>query len=92
MNSEAYQCSTLYSNLKRFAEKDPTGISFAVFKLRRLTSEELRDLMLRAKGELNVARRSNSAYLNAANVPAHTRVPSDVCITLLNSNEFAHVY
>jgi len=55
MNSEAYRRSALHPDLKMLAEKDPTGISFAVFKPRRLTSEELRDSMLMATGELNPA-------------------------------------
>ncbi len=55
MNSEAYRRSTLHPDSKMLAEKDPTGISFAVFKPRRLTSEELRDSMLMGTGELNPA-------------------------------------
>ena len=30
--------------------------------------------------------------LQAAEVPAHTRALADVCLVLLNSNEFAYVY
>ena len=53
MNSETYRRSALHPDLKTLSEKDPTGVSFAVFKPRRLTSEELRDSMLMGTGELN---------------------------------------
>ena len=53
MNSEAYRRSATHLDLKTLAEKDPTGASYAVFKPRRLTAEELRDAMLTATGELN---------------------------------------
>ena len=53
MNSEVYRRSALHPDLKTLAEKDPTGTSYAVFKPRRLTAEELRDAMLAATGELN---------------------------------------
>lgn len=54
MNSEAYRRSTEYPDRKLLAEKDPNGTSYAVFKSRRLTAEELRDAMLAATGELNL--------------------------------------
>jgi hypothetical protein len=53
MKSEAYQRSTFHPDLKTLAEKDATGTTYAVFKPRRLTAEELRDAMLCATGELN---------------------------------------
>jgi hypothetical protein len=53
MNSEAYRRSTEYSDRKRLAELDPNGTTYAVFKSRRLTAEEMRDAMLAASGELN---------------------------------------
>jgi hypothetical protein len=53
MNSETYRRSATHPDLKSLAEKDPTGTSYAVFKPRRLTAEELRDAMLTATGELN---------------------------------------
>ena len=53
MNSETYRRSAAHPDLKTLAEKDPTGMSYAVFKPRRLTAEELRDAMLTATGELN---------------------------------------
>ena len=53
MNSAAYRRSASHPDPKMVAEKDPTGTSYAVFKPRRLTAEELRDAMLTATGELN---------------------------------------
>jgi hypothetical protein len=55
MTSEAYRRSTLHSDRKTLADMDPTGTSYAVFKPRRLTAEELRDAMLAVTGELNPA-------------------------------------
>ena len=55
MNSEAYRRSATHPALKTLAEKDPSGTSYAVFKPRRLTAEELHDAMLSATGELNPA-------------------------------------
>ncbi len=53
MNSDAYRRSTLHPDRKALTEIDPAGTSYAVFKPRRLTAEELRDAMLAATGELN---------------------------------------
>ena len=53
MNSEAYRRSAKHPDLKTLAEKDPSGTSYAAFKPRRLSAEELRDAMLTATGELN---------------------------------------
>jgi mono/diheme cytochrome c family protein len=53
MSSAAYQRSATHPDLKTLREKDPLGTSYAVFKPRRLTAEELRDAMLSASGELN---------------------------------------
>ena len=53
MASEAYQRSTHHPDRKQLAELDPTETSYAVFKPRRLSAEELRDAMLTATGELN---------------------------------------
>jgi hypothetical protein len=55
MNSQAYRRSTEHPDLKLLSEKDPLGISYAAFKPRRLTAEELRDTMLACTGELNLA-------------------------------------
>lgn len=54
MNSEAYRRGTEHPDRKQLAEKDPNGASYAVFKPRRLTAEELRDAMLASTGELNL--------------------------------------
>jgi hypothetical protein len=53
MNSETYRRSATHPDLKTLAEKDPAATSYADFKPRRLTAEELRDAMLTATGELN---------------------------------------
>ena len=53
MNSGAYRRSATHPDLKTLADKDPIGTSYAVFKPRRLTAEELRDAMLIVTGELN---------------------------------------
>ena len=53
MNSETYRRSARHPDLKSLAELDPAGTSYAVFKPRRLTAEEIRDAMLASTGELN---------------------------------------
>jgi mono/diheme cytochrome c family protein len=53
MLSAAYRRSATHPDLKLLREKDPLGSSYAVFKPRRLSAEELRDAMLAATGELN---------------------------------------
>jgi len=53
MTSAVYRRSTTHPELKLLREKDPLGTSYAVFKPRRLSAEELRDAMLAATGELN---------------------------------------
>jgi mono/diheme cytochrome c family protein len=53
MTSEAYRRGPSHPDQRTLAEKDPTGTSYAVFKPRRLTAEEMRDAMLAATGELN---------------------------------------
>jgi len=54
MNSEAYRRAAEHPDRKLLTEKDPDGTSYAVFRPRRLTAEELRDAMLSATGELNL--------------------------------------
>ena len=54
MDSEAYQRAAAHPDMKRVAAKDADGTSYAVFKPRRLTAEELRDSMLAISGELNL--------------------------------------
>jgi hypothetical protein len=53
MSSETYRRATQHPEPKVLAERDPLGTSYAVFKPRRLTAEELRDTMLALSGELN---------------------------------------
>jgi hypothetical protein len=53
MTSAAYRRSAAHPELKLLREKDPLGSSYAVFKPRRLSAEEMRDAMLAATGELN---------------------------------------
>ena len=53
MTSETYRRSATHPDRKLVAEKDPAATSYAVFKPRRLSAEELRDAMLTATGELN---------------------------------------
>ena len=53
MTSEAYRRASTHPDAKAVAERDPLGQSYAVFRPRRLTAEELRDSMLALSGELN---------------------------------------
>jgi len=53
MGSEAYRRSTEHPEHAAWTQLDPQATSYAVFKPRRLTAEELRDSMLAVTGELN---------------------------------------
>lgn len=53
LNSAAYRRGAEHPRHDRLAELDPLGSSYAVFRPRRLTAEEMRDAMLVATGELN---------------------------------------
>lgn len=53
MTSDAYRRSTRHPDRAQLANLDPVGESYAAFRPRRLTAEELRDAMLRTTGELN---------------------------------------
>lgn len=53
LTSNAYQRSSRHPQPDELATKDPTGMSCAAFRPRRLTAEELRDAMLATSGELN---------------------------------------
>ncbi|MFM9000578.1 MAG: DUF1549 and DUF1553 domain-containing protein, partial [Opitutia bacterium] len=55
VSSEAYRRSSAHADAEAVKAKDPRGESYAVFPVRRLTAEELRDSMLAATGELNRA-------------------------------------
>lgn len=53
MTSEAYCRDSTHRDPPLLAKLDPLSESYAVFKPRRLTAEELRDAMLSSSGELN---------------------------------------
>lgn len=53
MTSAAYRRSTTHHDASTIQKKDPLGTTYAIFKPRRLTAEELRDTMLSVSGELN---------------------------------------
>jgi mono/diheme cytochrome c family protein len=53
MTSDVYRRSTRHPDRAQLAELDPKGESYAAFRPRRLTAEELRDAMLHASGELS---------------------------------------
>jgi mono/diheme cytochrome c family protein len=53
LSSAAYRRGRSHPDPKALAAKDPNGTSYAVFRPRRLTAEELRDSMLAVSGELN---------------------------------------
>ena len=53
VSSEAYRRTSTHPNGDKLEELDPAGNSYAVFRPRRLSAEELRDAMLAVSGELN---------------------------------------
>lgn len=53
MTSAAYQRNTTHPDPETLRQRDPNGTSYAVFRPRRLRSEELRDSLLAVSGELN---------------------------------------
>ena len=55
LTSKAYRRSCDHPQAEEAAEKDPGGESYAVFRPRKLTTEELRDSLLAVSGELNRA-------------------------------------
>ena len=55
VTSKAYRRSTVHGDSQRVAKLDPKLQRYAVFLPRRLTAEELRDAMLVASGEMNLA-------------------------------------
>ncbi len=55
MTSDTYCSSAEHQDRNQLQELDPLATSFAVFKPRRLTAEELRDSMLAVSDELNLA-------------------------------------
>ena len=55
VRSEAYRRASRHPDPPRPGTKDPPGTSYAVFRPRRLSAEELRDTLLAVSGELNPA-------------------------------------
>jgi hypothetical protein len=55
LTSDAYRRASTHPDPAAVAERDPLGTSYALFRPRRLTAEELRDAMLSVSGELNPA-------------------------------------
>jgi hypothetical protein len=53
LQSAAYRRSARHPEPKRLARLDPLGTSYAAFRPRRLSAEELRDTLLASTGELN---------------------------------------
>lgn len=53
VTSSAYRRSSRHPHPAELSDKDPRLESYAVFRPRRLTAEELRDAMLAVSGELN---------------------------------------
>lgn len=53
MTSETYRRSSHHPHFGEVAVKDPEGVSYSVFKPRRMAAEELRDSMIAVTGELN---------------------------------------
>ena len=54
MMSTTYRQATTHPNREQLAQQDPNNLLWAFFPSRRLTSEEIRDSMLMATGELNL--------------------------------------
>lgn len=54
MMSQAYRRSTEHDDRESLGLKDPEGTSYAVFRPRRLSGEEIRDSMLYVSGELSL--------------------------------------
>ncbi len=71
MSSETYRRSTEHPDRSLLADKDPLGNSYAVFRERRLTAEELRDSMLFVSGELSPA---------IGGLPARPEINRDVAL------------
>ena len=69
LTSNVYRRASQHPDSKSVATKDPTGTSYAVFKPRRLSAEELRDAMLATSGELN---------LTVGGIPVRPEINPDV--------------
>lgn len=69
--SEAYRRSSRHPDPYTIAKLDPKGELYATYQSRRLTAEELRDAMLMASGEMNLA---------IGGIPARPDINSEVAI------------
>ncbi len=69
--SSAYQRSVTHPDPVAVARLDPDGMSYAAFKPRRLTAEELRDSMLAVSGELN---------RTLGGIPCHPEINEEVAM------------
>ena len=69
--SETYRRSSQHPDERQQAEHDPQRSSYAVFRPRRLTAEELRDAMLRISGELNP---------ELGGIPVHPEINQEVAM------------
>ena len=71
MTSAAYRRSTEYPDRDLLTEKDPLGDSYAAFRHRRLSAEEVRDSMLFVSGELSPS---------IGGLPARPEINMDVAV------------
>jgi hypothetical protein len=71
LTSAAYQRAATHPEPEVLSKLDPNGTSYAAFKPRRLTAEELRDSMLAVSGELNRA---------LGGIPSHPEINEEVAM------------
>ena len=71
LTSATYQRSASHPDPQALARLDPENISYASFKPRKLTAEELRDSMLAVSGELN---------LILGGIPSHPEINEEVAM------------
>ncbi len=71
LTSAAYQRSVQHPDPVTLARLDPNGVSYAAFKPRRLSAEELRDSMLAVSGELN---------RTLGGIPCHPEINEEVAM------------
>ena len=71
LTSATYQRSASHPDPRALARLDPENISYASFKPRKLTAEELRDSMLAVSGELNLV---------LGGIPSHPEINEEVAM------------
>ena len=71
LTSATYQRMTTHPDPQALARLDPENISYASFKPRKLTAEELRDSMLAVSGELNPT---------LGGIPCHPEINEEVAM------------